>query len=75
MTPTFRIQSLASGAYAAPIPARAPFVACEQSAAVYGLNEAMRRADELFALTGERCRLVGSVLEWDFDQSVDFPPC
>jgi hypothetical protein len=74
MTPTFRIQSLISGAYAAPIPARVPFVACEHSAAVYDLAEAMRRAEELFVLTGERCRLVGSALEWDFDQSVDFLP-
>jgi hypothetical protein len=74
MSAQFRIQSLASGAYAAPFPARHPFVACEHGAAVYGPPEAMERTAELHALTGQRCRLVGSLLEWDFEQSVDFPP-
>lgn len=68
----FRIQSLDSGAYAAPIPSLLPFVSCEHCAAVYALPDAIKRAEELMTLTGQLCRLVASELEWDFDQSVDF---
>lgn len=68
----FRIQSLDIGAYAAPIPALLPFVSCAHCAAVYALPDAIKRAEELFAVTGQRCRLIVSALELDFDQSVDF---
>ena len=69
----YRVQEVDSGAWAAPFPARYPFVSCEHCAAVYALPYAMKRAEELMALTGQQCRLVSSELEWDFDQSVDFP--
>lgn len=68
----FRVQSLDSGAYAAPIPSLLPFVSCEHRAAVYALPDAIQRAEELAALTGQQCRLVASELELDFNQSVDF---
>lgn len=68
----FRIQSLDSGAYATPMPALLPFVPCEHCAAVYALPDAIKRAEELAALTGQQLRLVASELEWDFQQSVDF---
>lgn len=73
-TPTFRIQSLDSGAYAAPMPTLLPFVPCEHCAAVYALPDAIKRAEELAALTGQQCRLVASELEWHLKQSVDFLP-
>lgn len=69
----YRIQEVDSGAWAAPAPALLPWVSCEHYAAVYALPDAMKRAEELMALTGQRFRLVSSELEWDFDQSVDFP--
>lgn len=72
--PMFRIQSLNSGAYAAPAPALLPFVSCEHCAAVYALPDAIKRAEELVALTGQRLRLVATEFEWDFKQSVDFLP-
>lgn len=72
--PMFRIQSLDSGAYAAPAPALLPFVSCEHCAAVYALPDAIKRAEELVALTGQHLRLVATELEWDFKQSVDFLP-
>lgn len=72
--PMFRIRSLDSGAYAAPIPSALPFVSCEHCAAVYALPDAIKRAGELAASTGQHFRLVASMLDWDFDQSVDFLP-
>jgi len=75
MTPAmFRIQSLDSGAYAAPIPSVTPFVSCEHCAAVYALPDAVTRAQQLAKTTGQQLRLVVSELEWDFEQSVDFLP-
>lgn len=68
----FRIQSLDSGAYAAPAPSLLPFVSCEHCAAVYALPDAIKRAQELAASTGQQFRLVSSELEWHFQQSVDF---
>lgn len=73
MTPAmFRIQSLDSGAYAAPIPSMLPFVSCEHCAAVYALPDAVMRAEQLTKTTGQQLRLVASEPEWDFEQSVDF---
>ena len=68
----YRIQAVDSGAWAAPAPVLLPWVSCEHHAAVYGLADAMKRAEDLMALTGQLCRLVSSGLEWDFEQSVDF---
>lgn len=68
----YRIQSVDSGAWAAPAPALLAWVSCEHCAAVHALSDAIQRAEELMALTGQQCRLVSSELEWDFEQSVDF---
>jgi len=72
--PLFLIQAVDSGAYAAPAPSLLPFVSCEHCAAVYALPDALKRAEELMALTGQKCRVISSELEWDFEQSVDFLP-
>lgn len=70
----FLVQSLDSGAYAAPVPSAGPFVSSMRDAAVYAYFDAIQRAEELMASTGHRCRVISAELEWDFKQSVDFPP-
>lgn len=70
----FVIQAVDSGAYAAKAPSPTPFIPTRQGAAVYAYFDAIQRAEELMRSTGERCRVISSELEWDFEQSVDFPP-
>jgi len=74
MAGMFVIQSLDSGAYAAPVPSPAPFMPSRQGAAVYAFYDAIQRAEELMALTGHRCSVISAALELDFKQSVDFLP-
>jgi len=70
----FVIQAVDSGAYAAQVPSLTPFMPTRQGAAVYAFFDAIQRAEELMRSTGERCRVISSEPEFDFDQSVDFLP-
>lgn len=70
----FLIQSLDSGAYAAPVSSADPFAPSVRDAAAYAYFDAIQRAEELMALTGHRFRVISADVEWDFKQSVDFLP-
>lgn len=62
----FLVQSVDSGAYAAPAPSADPFVPSMRDAASYAYFEAIQHAEELMASTGHRCRVISAELEWDF---------
>lgn len=68
----FLIQAVDSGAYAAPAPSQTPFTPSRRDAAVYAFFDAIQRAEELMALTGQLCRVISMGWECDFEQSVDF---